>query len=71
MAGTVGRVDYRQERMGAGFAVGLEPALLLELSAPVGGPLSTLRSEVASFHALLGQLNCPNQDQKPQWMSAK
>ena len=53
VAGTDGSVDYRQERMGAGFAVGLEPALLLELSAPVGGPLSTLRSEAASFHALL------------------
>ena len=53
VAGTDGSVDYKQERMGAGFAVGLEPALLLELSAPVGGPLATLRSEAASFHALL------------------
>ena len=39
--------------MGAGYAVGVGPVPLLELSAPVGGPLSTLRSEAASLHALL------------------
>ena len=46
-------VNYKQERMGAGYAVGVGPVPLLELSSPVGGPLSTLRSEAASLHALL------------------
>ena len=53
VAGTDGSVNYKQERMGAGYAVGVGPVPLLELSAPVGGPLSTLRSEAASLHALL------------------
>jgi hypothetical protein len=41
--------------MGAGVVVGLgrEPELLLTF--PVGGPLSTLRSEAAGLHALLAE----------------
>jgi hypothetical protein len=48
IAGTDGGVDWKNERMGAGYITGtaLEPET--PFSACVGGPLSTLRAEGAS-----------------------
>ncbi len=37
------------DRMGAGFALGTERTLLLQFSAPVGGPVSSLQAEEASL----------------------
>ena len=55
VAGTDGSVHYGTERMGAGLVVteGLGSEIILELSAPVGGPLASLRSEAASLLSLL------------------
>ena len=47
MAGTDGGVQWKQERMAAGYVAGTDPAPLMTFSAPVGGPLSYLRAEGA------------------------
>jgi hypothetical protein len=43
IAGTDGGVDWKNERMGAGYVTGT--ARETETSFSVGGPLSTLRAE--------------------------
>lgn len=63
IAGTDGGVDWKSERMGAGYVIGSEQALESALSVRVGGPLSTLRAEAASLLQLLidlrGKLSTP------------
>ncbi len=51
MAGTDGGVQWKQERMAAGYVVGTDLIPLMTLSAPVGGPfkLASLRAEGASL----------------------
>ena len=56
IAGTDGSVHYQQERMGAGYVVGIDPIPLLELSVRVGGPLSSLRAEAASLYVLVSKV---------------
>jgi len=56
--GTDGSVHRAQETMGAGAAVsmGTDPTPILELSVPVGGPLSTVRAEAVALLLLLTNL---------------
>ena len=49
VGGTDGSACVRTDRMGAGFALGIERIPLLQFSAPVGGPVSSLRAEAASL----------------------
>ena len=49
VAWTDGGVQWKQERVGAGYVVGTDPIPLLTLSAPVGGPLASMRAEGASL----------------------
>ncbi len=42
-------IIMRTARMGAGFAVGTERTPLMQFSAPVGWPFSSLRAEAASL----------------------
>ena len=49
VAGTDGGVQWKQERMAAGYVAGTDPIPLMTLSAPVGGPLVSLRAEGASL----------------------
>ncbi len=50
MAGTDGGVQWKQERMEAGYVAGTGLITLMTLSAPVGGPLAaSLRAEGASL----------------------
>ena len=53
VAGTDGGVDWKNERMGAGYVTGTEQEVVTSFSACVGGPLSTLRAEAASLLQLL------------------
>ena len=53
IAGTDGGVDWQKECMGAGYVTGTESEVETALSARVGGPLSSLRSEAASLLQLL------------------
>ena len=53
VAGTDGSVDWKNERMGAGYVTGTEQEVQTSFSACVGGPLSTLRAEAASLLQLL------------------
>ena len=55
VAGTDGSVDYRRERMGAGYVVGIDPVPTLAISVRVGGPLSSLRAEAASLYVLVSR----------------
>ena len=48
-----GSVDWKHERMGAGYVTGTDQEPESSLSACVGGPLSTLRAEAASLLQLL------------------
>ena len=57
IAGTDGGVDWKNERMGAGYVTGTERAVETSFSASVGGPLSTLRAEAASLLQLLRDLS--------------
>ncbi len=49
VAGTDGSVDERSELMGAGYAMGDGPIPIRAFSAPVGGPLASIRPEAASL----------------------
>ena len=49
VAGTDGSVDESSEKMGAGYAIGDAPIPITVLSAPVGGPLASVRAEAASL----------------------
>jgi hypothetical protein len=52
MGGTDGSAYVRTDRMGlmgAGFALGTERKPLMQFSAPVGGPVSSMRAEAASL----------------------
>jgi ribonuclease HI len=49
VAGTDGGVQWKQERMAAGYVAGTDLIPLMTLSAPVGGPLASLRAEGASL----------------------
>ena len=53
VAGTDGSVDGRSERMGAGYAIGAQPVPIRVFSAPVGGPLASIRPEAASLLQIL------------------
>ena len=53
VAGTDGSVDESSETMGAGYAIGDAPLPIRVLSAPVGGPLASVRAEAASLLQLL------------------
>ena len=55
IAGTDGGVDWKNERMGAGYATGAERETETSFSASVGGPLSTLQG--ASLLQLLLDLS--------------
>ena len=57
IAGTDGGVDWKNERMGAGYVSGTAPEAETSFSASVGGPLSTLRAEGASLLQLLLDLS--------------
>ena len=48
-----GSVDRRSETMGAGVVVGAGRQPEVNISFPVGGPLSSLRAEAASLDGLL------------------
>jgi hypothetical protein len=48
VAGTNGGVQWKQERIAAGYVTGTDLIPLMTLSAPVGGPLASLRAEAAS-----------------------
>ena len=56
VAGTDGSVDVRSERMGAGYAIGAHPVPIRVFSAPVGGPLASIRPEAASLLQILRDL---------------
>ena len=47
-----GSADMKKEKMGTGFAVGMDRTPLLELASQVGGPLATLRAEPAGLFYL-------------------
>ncbi len=49
VGGTDGLACMRTDRMGAGFALGTEKIPLLQYSAPVGGPVSSMRTGAASL----------------------
>jgi len=53
VAGTDGSVNREQQRMGAGYVLGIKACPDQELSIRVGGPMSTLRAEAASLYKLL------------------
>jgi ribonuclease HI len=53
VAGTDGSVDLSLEQMGAGYVIGDAPIPLRAFSAPVGGPLASIRAEAASLLKLL------------------
>ena len=53
VAGVDGSVDRAKERMGAGVTVGGNLVPDIDLSFPVGGPLSSLRPEAAAVHELV------------------
>jgi hypothetical protein len=57
IAGTDGGVDWKNERMGAGYVTGTALETETSFSACVGGPLSTLRAEGASLLQLLLDLS--------------
>ena len=57
IAGTDGGVDWKNERMGAGYVTGTARETETSFSASVGGPLSTLRAEGASLLQLLLDLS--------------
>ncbi len=57
IVGTDGSVDWKNERMGAGYATGTAREPETSFSASVGGPLSTLRAEGASLLQLLLDLS--------------
>ena len=52
---TDGSVDLKGERMGTGFVVVENPwsDIILELAAPVSGPLATLRADAVGLLCLL------------------
>jgi ribonuclease HI len=53
----------RTDRMGAGFALGTERIPLLQFSAPVGGPVSSMRAEAASLLQYLRRVRAQFPDQ--------
>ncbi len=53
VAGTDGSVDESSERMGAGYAIGDGHIPIRAFSAPVGGPLASIRPEAASLLQIL------------------
>ena len=57
ITGTDGGVDWKNERMGEGYATGTALETETSFSASVGGPLSTLRAEEASLLQLLLDLS--------------
>jgi hypothetical protein len=56
-ASTDGGVDWKNERMGAGYVTGTALETEISFRASVGGPLSTLRTEGASLLQLLFNIN--------------
>ena len=50
-----GSADLRANRQGTGFVVteGPDHRIILELSAPVGGPVASLRSEAVGLLSIL------------------
>ena len=56
IAGTDGGVQWKNQRMGAGFAVGTDKVTAAVLAVRVGGPLSSLRAEAAGLLQLLCSL---------------
>ena len=54
-AGSDGSVNYQKEHMGAGYVVthGMDLAPIHRFSAPVGGPLASIRSEAVGLLCLL------------------
>ena len=63
VGGTDGSACMRTDRMGAGFALGTERKPLLQFSAPVGGPLSSMRAEAASLLQFLRRVRAIFPDQ--------
>jgi ribonuclease HI len=57
IAGTDGGVDWKNERMGAGYVTGTARETVTSFSTSVGRPLSTLRAEGASLLQLLPDLS--------------
>ena len=55
LAAADGSADLRANRQGTGFVVkeGVGSAILLELSAPVGGPVASLRAETVGLFSIL------------------
>ncbi len=53
VAGTDGSVDESSETMGAGYAIGDAPLPIRVISAPIGGPLASVRADAASLLKLL------------------
>jgi hypothetical protein len=53
VAGTDDSVDESSERMGAGYAIGDGHIPIRAFSAPVGGPLASIRPEAASLLQIL------------------
>jgi hypothetical protein len=53
VAAVDGSVIRTREKMGAGVTVGGNPVPDLNLSFPVGGPLSSLRPEAAAVHEVV------------------
>jgi hypothetical protein len=56
--GSDGSVNWLQEKMGAGSVImsGNDPTPILQLSAPVGGPLASVRAEAVALICLLQQI---------------
>jgi ribonuclease HI len=54
-AGSYGSVNYQKERMGTGYVVtqGMDLAPIHRFSAPVGGPLASIRAEAVGLLCLL------------------
>ena len=65
VAGTDGSVDKRSERMGAGYAIGAQPVPIRVYSAPVGGPLASIRPEAASLLQILRDVAANYDSQTP------
>jgi ribonuclease HI len=63
VGGTDGSACMRTDRMGAGFALGTERIPLLQFSAPVGGPVSSMRAEAASLLQYLRRVRAQFPDQ--------
>jgi hypothetical protein len=64
VGGTDGSACVQTDRMGAGFSLGTERIPLLQFSAPVGGPVSSLRAAVESLLQFLRRVREQFQDQR-------